>query len=43
MAALRRRHEDGENVTEPAEEAQATLDFGSSSEQTSAEKPPLEA
>ena len=32
MAALRRRRKDEENVSEPAEEAQATLDFGSSEE-----------
>ena len=32
MAALRRRRTDEENVSEPAEEAQATLDFGSSEE-----------
>ena len=34
MAALRRRRADGENVSEPAEEAQATLDFGSPEEQS---------
>ena len=32
MAALRRRHTEGDNVSEPSEEAQATLDFGSSGE-----------
>ena len=32
MAALRRRRKDEENVSEPAEEAQATLDFGSTEE-----------
>ncbi|MCR4947779.1 MAG: transcription termination factor Rho [Treponema sp.] len=32
MAALRRRHTDEENVSEPAEEVQATLDFGQSGE-----------
>ena len=37
MAALRRHHADDANVSEPAEEAQATLDFGSAEE--SAEAP----
>ncbi|SEP76065.1 transcription termination factor Rho [Treponema bryantii] len=37
MAALRRRRADGENVSEPAEEAQATLDFGSPEEQNTTE------
>ena len=43
MAALRRRRTDDANVSEPAEEAQATLDFGSEEssqvqEQTTAEE-----
>ena len=43
MAALRRRRTDDANVSEPAEEAQATLDFGSAEEQTAAaEQTPAE-
>ena len=34
MAALRRHHADDANVSEPVEEGQATLDFGSPAEQT---------
>ena len=44
MAALRRRRTDDANVSEPAEEAQATLDFGSAEEQpAAAEQTPAEA
>ena len=43
MAALRRRRADDANVSEPAEEGQATLDFGSAEEQTAtAEQTPAE-
>lgn len=43
MAALRRRRTDDANVSEPAEEAQATLDFGSAEEQSAAaEQTPTE-
>ena len=43
MAALRRRRADDANVSEPAEEGQATLDFGSAEEQSAAaEQTPAE-
>ena len=43
MAALRRRRTDEENVSEPAEEAQATLDFGPAGEsEAPAEQAPVE-
>ena len=42
MAALRRRRTDDANVSEPAEEAQATLDFGSEESSQVQEQTPAE-
>ena len=42
MAALRRRRTDDANVSEPADEAQATLDFGSTNESETTQEPTTE-